>query len=192
MFNPPREVVRMRVIAGSARGIRLKMVPGNHVRPTLDRVKETLFQVIGPTSTAAGPGPVSGTGSLGIEALSRGVTGLSLSTDPGLGGHHQGQFAKNRIHRAFGGASGGRPDALRKLVRREIRFRLVFLDPPTGRNLLMPVLEKVAEGPCSRKTVSVVAEHDFRHPAGSGCNAHGLSADDLRRGGHHAVCSGRG
>jgi 16S rRNA (guanine(966)-N(2))-methyltransferase RsmD len=64
----------MRVIAGSAKGRRLKMVPGSTTRPVMDRVKEALFSIIGQDIV----GKVfldlfAGTGSVGIEALSRGA-----------------------------------------------------------------------------------------------------------------------
>ena len=66
--------MNMRIIAGSAKGTRLKMVAGKHVRPTADRVKESLFQVIGPFFEG---GLVldlfCGTGALGLEAVSRGA-----------------------------------------------------------------------------------------------------------------------
>lgn len=63
-----------RVISGSAKGRRLKLVPGNSTRPIMDRVKEALFNILG------GDIPEShfldlfaGTGAVGIEALSRGA-----------------------------------------------------------------------------------------------------------------------
>lgn len=62
-----------RIIAGSARGVRLKSVPGNITRPITDRVKEALFNIIGADILEATFWDVfAGTGSVGIEALSRG------------------------------------------------------------------------------------------------------------------------
>lgn len=64
-----------RIIAGSAKGIRLKSVPGSITRPITDRVKEALFNIIG--SDIAGATFLdlyAGTGSVGLEALSRGAT----------------------------------------------------------------------------------------------------------------------
>lgn len=63
----------MRVIAGSARSLQLKTPPGNHTRPTTDKYKETLFNVL--QSYLGGAVFVdlySGSGGIGIEALSRG------------------------------------------------------------------------------------------------------------------------
>lgn len=64
----------LRVIAGSARGRRLKAVPGAGTRPIMDRVKEALFSIIGTQiRDAAFLDLFAGTGSVGIEALSRGA-----------------------------------------------------------------------------------------------------------------------
>ncbi len=65
---------KIRVIAGTARGRRLKSVPGNTTRPITDRVKEALFNILGQDIVNATLLDVfAGTGSVGIEALSRGA-----------------------------------------------------------------------------------------------------------------------
>lgn len=64
----------IRVIAGSAKGRRLKMVPGDSTRPVMDRVKEALFSILGRAIVGATFLDLfAGTGSVGIEALSRGA-----------------------------------------------------------------------------------------------------------------------
>jgi 16S rRNA (guanine(966)-N(2))-methyltransferase RsmD len=64
----------LRVISGSARGRRLKTVPGDTTRPITDRVKEALFNILGPDVQAATMLDLfAGTGAVGIEALSRGA-----------------------------------------------------------------------------------------------------------------------
>jgi 16S rRNA (guanine966-N2)-methyltransferase len=64
----------LRVIAGSARGMKLKPVPGDSTRPIMDRVKESLFNIIGEEIIDADFLDLfGGTGSVGIEALSRGA-----------------------------------------------------------------------------------------------------------------------
>lgn len=63
-----------RIIAGKAKGIRLKDVPGNITRPITDRVKEALFNIIGADIVdATFLDLFGGTGSVGIEAISRGA-----------------------------------------------------------------------------------------------------------------------
>ncbi|MCL4236806.1 MAG: 16S rRNA (guanine(966)-N(2))-methyltransferase RsmD [Anaerolineae bacterium] len=64
----------MRVIAGAAKGRRLKMVPGDTTRPVMDRVKEALFNILGRGIVGSSFLDLfAGTGSVGIEALSRGA-----------------------------------------------------------------------------------------------------------------------
>ena len=64
----------MRVIGGTAKGRRLKMVPGSQTRPIPDRVKEALFNILGrDVEEACFLDLFAGTGSVGIEALSRGA-----------------------------------------------------------------------------------------------------------------------
>ena len=64
----------MRVIAGKARRLTLKSTPGLDTRPTIDRIKETLFNIITPRiEGCAFLDLFSGSGSIGIEALSRGA-----------------------------------------------------------------------------------------------------------------------
>ena len=158
--------MRLRVIAGTAKGRRLKLVPGDSTRPIMDRVKESLFNIIGRNILdAAFLDLFAGTGSLGIEALSRGCDRV-VFVDRSRASVHTikdnlqktGFIERSEVHRE------DVRSALRKLVRREIRFRLVFLDPPYRENLLMPVLEKIAAAPLLGEGGVVVAEHDFRHP----------------------------
>ncbi len=71
---------KMRVIAGTARGRKLKLVPGDITRPITDRVKENLFNIIGPDILNADLLDLfSGTGAVGIEALSRGANFVRLN-----------------------------------------------------------------------------------------------------------------
>lgn len=63
-----------RIIAGSARGVRLKSVPGDGTRPITDRAKESLFNILRPDLAGGAFLDVfAGTGSVGIEALSQGA-----------------------------------------------------------------------------------------------------------------------
>ena len=63
----------MRIIAGTARGRRLKSPTSNSIRPTGDRVRESLFSMLGDLKGAVVVDAFAGTGALGLEALSRGA-----------------------------------------------------------------------------------------------------------------------
>jgi len=69
-----------RIISGKAKGMRLQGVPGDITRPITDRVKEALFNIIGPEINGASLLDLfAGTGSVGIEALSRGASFVRLN-----------------------------------------------------------------------------------------------------------------
>lgn len=71
----------MRVVAGSARGLRLDAPPGRGTRPTSDRMREALFNSLGSLDLVAGASVVdlfAGSGALGIEALSRGAASATF------------------------------------------------------------------------------------------------------------------
>ena len=66
-------VRRMRIIAGTHRGRRIAAPKGAHTRPTGDRVREALFDLVGPVDGASVLDLYAGSGALGLEALSRGA-----------------------------------------------------------------------------------------------------------------------
>ena len=119
----------MRVITGTARGVKLETVPGQDVRPTADRVKEGLFSAIHfelPGRTALDL--FAGSGQLGIEALSRGAS-LCVFVD-------QDRRSQEVIKRNVQAAKVAervrilQADALAYLARCRERFDFVFVDPP--------------------------------------------------------------
>ena len=77
----------MRVISGSARGMRLSSLTGQETRPTTDRVKESMFNLLMPYVYASTVLDLfAGSGALGIEALSRGAEGCTFmgNFDPAI------------------------------------------------------------------------------------------------------------
>jgi 16S rRNA (guanine966-N2)-methyltransferase len=74
----------MRVVAGSARGLRLQGPPGTSTRPTTDRVREATFNALGSLGAVEGATVLdlfAGSGALGIEALSRGAASATFVDD---------------------------------------------------------------------------------------------------------------
>lgn len=122
----------MRVVAGTAKGHRLVAPKGRRVRPTADRVKESLFDILGERVHGASVLDLyAGSGALGIEALSRGAS-LAVFVD-----HHRDSVAASRRNlEATGLATSAtvlqRPviDALAQLAGQASTFDLIFLDPP--------------------------------------------------------------
>ena len=123
---------KMRIVAGKAKGIHLQMVPGKQVRPTTDRVKESLFQLIGPFFAGGDVLDLfAGSGALGMEALSRGCA-QAIFVDRARASV---QTIRQNLHKA------GLSDqaiviqrdafaACRWLAKQQRQFALIFLDPP--------------------------------------------------------------
>lgn len=135
----------MRVIGGAARGRRLHAPPGRRIRPTLERVREALFDILGERVIGVDWLDVyAGTGSVGIEALSRGArAAIFVEADPILV-----RVLRKNLE-ATGLAERGRilpgdcREVLPELEREGARFSVVFLDPPYGAADRDPVLEWV-------------------------------------------------
>ena len=129
----------MRIIGGSHRGRALASVgkgdAAAHLRPTTDRVRESLFNLIenggygGPVAGAKVLDLFAGTGALGLEALSRGAA-QALFVENGR--KAQALVQKNIDSLGFSGAALFRRDATR-LGPALAAFDLVFLDPPYGK-----------------------------------------------------------
>ena len=151
----------MRVIAGTARGRRLVAPKGVKTRPTADRVKENLFNII--TARVAGAAVLdlyAGTGSLAIEALSRGANSAVLVEDDkaAIEAIERNLEATKLSNRAVLRQSPVR-QALARLVAQNQAFDLILLDPPykIDESELEIVLEKAAS--CLNKPGLVVLEH---------------------------------
>jgi 16S rRNA (guanine966-N2)-methyltransferase len=132
-----------RIIGGSARGIRLEMVPGNITRPITDRTKAALFNIIGADiQKARFLDLFGGTGSVGIEALSRGASFarfLEISQSAV-------KVIKNNLEKTKLSdlADVIRTDALSYLSSRgKERFDYIYIAPPQYKNLWIKVLQQL-------------------------------------------------
>lgn len=122
----------MRVISGKYKGMNLVSFDEGHIRPTMDRVKETLFNIIsGNLPGARCVDLFSGTGSLGIEAISRGVESvLFVELNPKSIAVLEQNLKKLKLDRASA------PKILKKNVMAFLKayegaaFDLIFVDPP--------------------------------------------------------------
>lgn len=155
----------MRIVAGKHRGRPLQSPDGSAVRPTSDRARESLFNILEHGKLATGGlSPVRGahvldcfcgTGALGLEALSRGAaSAVFLDSDA----------AALRLARANAQTLGetGRSQFLQGDARTPPRAarpcNLVFLDPPYGENLTGPALEGLANAGWFAPAAIAVAE----------------------------------
>ena len=148
----------MRIIAGFARGARLKTPKGLATRPTADRVKESLFSILGARVRGRRVLDLfAGTGSLGLEALSRGAEN-AVFVDRATAA----VIEANAEHTHFAEASRVmRCDVFTALTRLEdegARFGLVFCDPPYGKGLWERTLDVLDRSRLLTDDALVVAE----------------------------------
>jgi len=135
----------MRIIAGKCKGRRLSAVKGMETRPTADRVKEAVFSVIGSRVVEARILDVfAGTGSIALEALSRGA-GYALLFEKS--GDAAKIIAKNISDCGFEENSKLlRGDSLKNLsLLKDEKFEIIYIDPPYQSDLLPKALKLVAE-----------------------------------------------
>lgn len=148
----------MRVITGSARGCRLKELEGMETRPTTDRVKEGLFNII--QFDIEGRKVLdlfAGTGQLGIECLSRGAASavfVDRRTDAVK--LIRENLKATRLSDKARVVSGDSMEFLKSL--RE-SFDLIFLDPPYEAGLLEPAIAHIAKFDILSPHGIIVAEH---------------------------------
>lgn len=133
---------RVRIIGGSLRGSRLEVPERPGLRPTADRVRETLFNWLQPVLPGARClDAFAGSGALGLEAASRGAASVTLlEKDPGLAATLRGSVQRLRVASAEVLAV----DALDWLSGAPDRsFDIVFLDPPFASALLDAALQRL-------------------------------------------------
>ena len=141
----------MRIIAGDFRGRALAAVgkgdAGAHLRPTTDRVRESLFNVLAHKVDFADLRVLdlfAGTGALGLEALSRGAANVTFVDD---GRVAQGLIQKNiDLCRAKPQCHLLRRSAFRLGANPEPPFDLIFLDPPYGKSLGQKAISAIGAG----------------------------------------------
>ena len=148
----------MRVIAGSARGCRLKELEGMETRPTTDRVKESLFNII--QFDIEGRKVLdlfAGTGQLGIECLSRGAeSAVFVDRRADVIKLIRENLKATSLTERGRVVSGDSMEYL-KMVRET--FDIILLDPPYEAGLLEPAIAHIAEFDILAPHGIIVAEH---------------------------------
>ncbi len=133
----------MRVITGTARGTNLKAPDGLLTRPTADRVKQALFNIIQYEIAGDVLDLFAGSGQLGIEALSRGAN-RAVFVDERADALAIVRENLRRTHLAEK-AEVVRADYLSYLAGCRKRFRLIFLDPPYAEKYLENAIKRISE-----------------------------------------------
>lgn len=149
----------MRVITGSARGMELRTLEGNDVRPTTDKVKEALFSAI--QFEIEGRRILdlfAGSGQLGIEALSRGAeSAVFVDADKNAVKIVKENLAKTKLDFK---ATVAQTDSIAFITMTDRIFDIAFLDPPYETGLLQKALSKISDN--IAEGGMVICEHPFK------------------------------
>lgn len=152
----------MRVVAGEFRGRKLKAVPGMGTRPTTDKVKESLFNIIGPYFDGGNSLDLyGGSGGLSIEAVSRGIEKAVV-----IDHHYQAiktikeNIAATKQDASFEVYKQEARKALQLLNKKEFSFDLIFLDPPYAQQKIAQDMQKMSELNLLNDQATIVAETD--------------------------------
>ena len=155
------EEIKLRVIAGLARGSRLKAPKGMQLRPTADRVKEALFSILGArVPDAYFIDLYAGSGAIGIEALSRGAR-FSIFVDNQRESIRliNENLAKTGFLEKARVAYGDVFKIVEQLALEEVRADLIFLDPPYNVQDPAPLINVIFSKGLLKEQGLVVVEH---------------------------------
>ena len=174
----------MRIVSGEFRGRTLSAPPGEATRPTSDRARQAIFNILEHAPWSGGMRDLrvidlfAGSGALGFEALSRGAAFcLFVETDEAARGAIRetvdslGLFGRTRVHRRDATDLGVRPGADGPA------FDLAFLDPPYGKGLGEQALARLGEGGWLQPGAILVFERGAGEP---GFEVAGFEALDAR------------
>lgn len=171
----------MRVIAGKYRGHSLRSLPGKDTRPTSDRLRETLFNVLTASNPAALASTVwldlfAGTGAVGIEALSRGAQQVFFveTAAPAVKVIER-NLQSLKITEGYRIMSDDLAGVLWRLQREHITADVVFLDPPYHmQDAYESTLTTLSDSSLVWAMSLVIAEHEKKFDPGA-------EFDSLRR-----------
>ena len=163
----------MRVIGGTAKSTPLVSLKGAKVRPTLDRVRESLFnQIAGEIADSRFLDLFAGSGAIGIEALSRGAAEVVFVE---LNSKSQAIIYQNLVKCRYLDPENEEKKskewillksnalhALKVLAERRHQFDLVYVDPPYADDLYEETLTALAQSHLLAKSAQVIAEHHHK------------------------------
>mgnify|MGYP000107056513 CR=1 FL=1 len=152
----------MRVISGSRKGHRLKAPKGLDTRPTQDRIKESLFNILGSIEKDSSVLDLfSGSGSIGIEFLSRGSEECYFIDNS----FNSIKAIKENLNstKLNENAKVYKNDVLKAmeiLGRKGLNFHYIFMDPPYRSNLIVNVLESICKNHLLKDKGIIIIEHE--------------------------------
>jgi 16S rRNA (guanine966-N2)-methyltransferase len=156
----------IRIIGGELKGRKLVAVPGRQTRPTADRVRESMFNILGDrVRDALVLDLFAGTGAMGIEALSRGAGSVLFADNDKRALTALGKNVK--VCSLASRAKIIKWDILKNLnitTAFQHAFNLVFIDPPYNKNMIQSTLSNLDKSKCIENGACVAIEHSPQEP----------------------------
>jgi len=152
----------MRVISGAQKGLPLKAVPGAGTRPTTDKVKESIFNMIGPYFEGGlAVDLFAGSGGLGIESLSRGIdTCIFIEKDPRAIQIIHENIKKCKLEDQAEVYKADANRAIKALEKRHAQVDLLFVDPPYQKVGYYDLIEQFTEKNLLTDKAIILCEHE--------------------------------
>ena len=172
----------MRVIAGTAKRTNLTAPAGLNTRPTSDRAKENLFNIISAEVRGARFLDLfCGSGAIGIEALSRGAAQAVFvdNAPPALAAVRE-NLAKTRLFHVAEILEMSAENSIQKLAKSSRQFDIIYLDPPYDSELLARTSGLLCDGGLLSADGMIIAETDSKPEGGIIPLFPGLTMTDTR------------
>lgn len=152
----------MRVVAGERKGMPLKASAGTTTRPTTDKVKESIFNMIGPFFEGGlAVDLFAGSGGLGLEALSRGVErAIFVEKDNKAYSILQENIAKCRYEDCTETFRVDAVRAVKALLKRDVVIDYLFMDPPYHKKEYYDLVETLVQGGKLAQHAIIMCEHE--------------------------------
>ena len=156
----------LRIIAGELKGRKLRSIPGTRIRPTADRIREAIFNILAfqiQGSTVLDL--FAGTGAFGIEALSRGAESVVFA-----------DVDNDSISALQENIKSLSLESLTKIFRWDLTrnlnclgslrtaFNLIFMDPPYNKNIIEPTLFNLHSSQSMENGARIIVEHSYLEP----------------------------
>lgn len=178
----------MRIISGSAKGRKILPPDGMQTRPTLDRIKESIFNIIqNRVRDSVVIDVFAGTGSLGLEAVSRGAVECYLVDKHPTTFNRLKQNVENlKFENECRCLNMDSYDALREVARKNKIFDLIFIDPPYAKELIPPAMDIVTKEGLLKRDGLIVTKIDSSEEIYEGNN--NIVLIEHRKYGNTTVC----
>lgn len=154
----------LRVISGKVRGLKLDTPKNEDVRPTTDRVKESLFNIINSYIMDSNVLDLfAGTGSLGIECLSRGASSATfVDVSKDSINIVKSNIKKARVENQSTILNLDFKNAIDRLKAQNSKFDVIFMDPPYYKNMFIDALANIDNANLLAEDGIIIVEHDTK------------------------------